>query len=69
MRRGAFHSVRDLQRTIVAFLKSWNANPTPFVWTASVNRILEKIARARHPLEQIEPGCTQPKRRSNIARR
>src|SRR6266498_3070923 len=29
VRRGVFHSVRDLQRTITAFLDSWNANPTP----------------------------------------
>lgn len=69
VRRGAFHRVRDLQRTIVAFLKSWNANPTPFGWTASVERLLEKIARARHRLGQIEPGGTQPKRRPKVARR
>ena len=65
VRRGVFHSVRDLQRTITAFLESWNTNPTPFVWTASVERILEKIARARQRLECIQPGCTQPKRRAN----
>jgi hypothetical protein len=41
------------------------AGPTPFVWTASVERILEKIARARKRLEQIAPGCTQPKRRAH----
>ncbi len=62
VRRGAFRSVRDLQRAITSFLEQWNARPTPFVWTASVERILEKIARARHRLEQIEPGSTQPNR-------
>lgn len=62
VRRGAFRSVRDLQRAITAFLDQWNAQPTPFVWTASVERILEKIARARKRLEQIKPGCTQSKR-------
>jgi len=64
VRRGAFHSVRDLQRAITAFLSAWNARPTPFVWTASVERILEKIARARQRLEKIEPGCTYTKRRA-----
>ena len=68
VRHGAFHSVRDLQRTIAEFLAAWNANPTPFVWTASVERILEKIARCRQRLEQIEPGCTLPKRRSKATR-
>ncbi len=52
---------RDLQRAITAFLEQWNARPTPFVWTASVERILEKIARARRRLEQIKPGCTTPR--------
>lgn len=61
VRRGAFRSVRDLQRAISTFLEEWNARPTPFVWTASVERILEKIARARKRLEQIAPGSTQPK--------
>lgn len=60
VRRGAFRSVRDLQRAITSFLEQWNARPTPFVWTASVERILEKIARARKRLEQIAPGSTQP---------
>jgi hypothetical protein len=64
VRRGAFRSVRDLQRCIDEFLAAWNTNPTPFVWTASVERILEKIARARQRLERIQPGCSLPKPRS-----
>jgi transposase len=63
VRRGVFHSVQDLQQAIDEFLTAWNANPTPFVWTASVDRILEKLARCRQRLEQIQPGCTQPKNR------
>jgi hypothetical protein len=43
-------------------LDAWNAKPVPFVWTASVERILDKIARARHRLEQIKPGCTKPRK-------
>ena len=53
----------ELQRVIADFLAAWNAAPAPFVWTASVEAILEKIARARQRLEQIEPGSTLPKRR------
>ena len=67
VRRGVFHSVRDLQHAITEFLAAWNANPTPFVWTASIDRILEKIARCRQRLEQVEPGCTQPKRKPSLA--
>lgn len=63
VRRGAFVSVADLIQAIEAFLAAWNENPKPFVWTAKVEQIVEKIARARSKLETIEPGCTQPRRR------
>jgi len=67
VRRGVFHSVRDLQRAIAEFLAAWNSAPAPFVWTASIESILDKIARARQRLEQIEPGSTLPKRRTSTA--
>jgi len=63
VRRGAFRSVKELEQAIAAFLTEWNANPTPFIWTTSVEKILEKIARARQRLEEIQPGCSLPKRR------
>ena len=56
--------MRDLQRAIAEFLAAWNAAPAPFVWTASIVSSLDKIARARQRLEQIEPGSTLPKRRA-----
>jgi len=64
VRRGAFRSVRDLRRCIDEFLAAWNTASTPFVWTASVERILEKIVRARLRLGRIKPGCCLPKRHS-----
>lgn len=63
VRRGAFVSVPDLIQAIEAFLAAWNENPKPFVWTAKVDAIMEKIERARTKLEAIKPGCTQPRRR------
>ena len=62
VRRGSFHSVEDLKLAIAAFLEAWNASPTPFIWTASVEKILAKVERCRRRLEQIEPGCTTLKR-------
>ena len=59
VRRGVFHSVADLQHAIHDFLAHWNANPKPFVWTASIEKILEKIARCQRRLEQIQPGSTR----------
>jgi len=63
IRRGVFRSVADLQSSIDAFLQAWNRNPKPFVWTATVESIQEKLARCRQTLEQIQPGCTSPKSR------
>jgi transposase len=66
VRRGAFVSVTDLIQAIEAFLSAWNEDPRPFVWTAKVEQIMDKIARARAKLEAIKPGCTQPRgRRKN----
>ena len=61
IRRGSFASVADLQQAIDAFMKAWNTNPKPFVWTASVGKIMEKIDRARIKMEQIRPGSSLPR--------
>jgi transposase/transcriptional regulator with XRE-family HTH domain len=63
IRRGAFFSVADLKQAIREFLDAWNENPKPFVWTATVESILEKLSRCRQTLEKIQPGCTLPRRR------
>ena len=63
VRRSSFSSVGDLQNAITEFLAAWNENPKPFVWTATVEAIEQKLARCRQTLEQIQPGCTQPRKR------
>jgi transposase len=63
VRRGAFVSVPDLEKAIQEFLKTWNQTPKPYVWTAKVEDILQKIDKARSKLESIKPGCTQSRRR------
>ena len=65
IRRGVFFSVEDLQQAIAEFLAAWNADPKPFVWTATVDSILEKLSRCRQTLEKIKPGCTRPRMRKN----
>ena len=47
IRRGVFHSVGDLIAAIDEYLAAYNHNPKPFVWTAEVDTILEKIGRSR----------------------
>jgi len=60
IRRGVFRSVEDLKAAIDAFLTAWNKDPKPFVWTATVESITEKLSHCRQTLEKIQPGCTSP---------
>lgn len=53
IRRGIFRSVPELEAAIRQFLDHHNANPKPFVWTASAAAILEKVARGRQVLESV----------------
>jgi transposase len=63
IRRNAFASVEMLHTCIEGFLQAWNASPKPFVWTATVESIQEKLSRCRQTLETIQPGSTSPRRR------
>jgi transposase len=63
IRRGVFRSVEDLKAAIEAFLSAWNKDPKPFVWTATIESITEKLTRCRRTLEGIQPGCTVPRTR------
>jgi transposase len=62
VRRAAFVSVPELQAAIGEFLRAWNENPRPFVWTATVQKIMDKINRGRAALETIQPGWSQKKK-------
>jgi putative transposase len=45
IRRGSFTSVKDLVQKIDAFVQQYNGSSRPFVWTATADSILQKIAR------------------------
>jgi len=45
IRRGTFRSVKDLVSKIDRFVKQYNKETHPFVWTATADSILEKIKR------------------------
>ena len=53
IRRGVFHSIVELQMTINDYLDQHDANPTPFVWTASANSIIEKVKRGNQAFESL----------------
>lgn len=54
VRRGVFHSVKDLQRSIKQYIEAHNEHPAPFVWTATANDILEKVKRGRAKLNNLQ---------------
>ncbi len=46
LRRGVFRSVAELEAAIAEYVKRHNADPQPFVWTATAESILAKVERA-----------------------
>ncbi len=63
IRRGVFVSVDALVAAIEEYLAAWNTKPKPFIWTATVESIIEKLAHCKQTLERIQPGCTLPRTR------
>ena len=53
LRRGVFHSVPDLIASIEAYLDTHNNDPKPFIWTATAEDILAKVARGRVALQTV----------------
>lgn len=53
LRRGVFHSVPDLIAKIEDYLAAHNDDPKPFVWTATADDILAKVARGRVALQAV----------------
>jgi len=50
LRRGSFKNVPSLIQAIQTYIENHNQNPHVFVWTASVQRIIEKIAKSKEAL-------------------
>ena len=61
IRRGAFAGVEQLKARIEEILAAWNKEPKPFVWTAAIESILERLSRCRRGLERIQPGRGSPR--------
>ena len=51
LRRGVFRSVPELIAAFNAYLQHYNQTPTPFVWTATVDAILDKVGKCKVILE------------------
>ena len=51
LRRGVFHDAEELIMAIGEYIDKQNQSPKPFIWTANVSDILEKVKRARRSLD------------------
>ena len=45
IRRGVFRSTRELETTIRNYLKNYNEEPKPFIWSKTADEILASVAR------------------------
>jgi hypothetical protein len=52
VRRGSFSSVGEFDAAIEDYIAHHNNDPRPFVWTKTVEEIIEKVRRGRVALEQ-----------------
>lgn len=48
VRRGSFDTVTALVTHIGRYIDTWNAHPTPFIWTKEPADLIKKIARRKH---------------------
>lgn len=53
IRRGSFNSIANLIESIDEYMAENNINPKPFIWTASVQSILEKVAKCKSIIETL----------------
>lgn len=53
LRRGSFHHARELISAIKDYIGNNNQNPRVFVWSASVERILDKVAKCKEALDAL----------------
>ena len=53
IRRGAFPSVKALIKDIEDFVARYNQDPAPYIWTASVQEIINKVNRCKAIFETL----------------
>ena len=46
IRRGTFHSVAELERAVLDYIRTRNNSPRPFSWVTKASTILAKVRRA-----------------------
>jgi hypothetical protein len=53
IRRGTFTSVKVLIKQIRDYIEHWNTDARPFVWTATTEEILAKVALTQTNIRRL----------------
>ena len=53
MKRGVFTSVDDVIEAIDEFIEANNDDPKPFVWSARIEDILNKVGKCKAIIETV----------------
>ncbi|MGH9960696.1 MAG: IS630 family transposase [Pyrinomonadaceae bacterium] len=69
VRRGVFHSVKELEQSLRRYIDRHNEKPKPFLWTAQAKDILEKVKRAWYALKARGGGVKAYRALESIERR
>jgi transposase len=56
LRRSAHRSVAELEADLTAWIRAWNEDPKPFVWTKTADEILDNLASYLHLISNSVPG-------------
>ena len=55
IRRGTFHSVKDLESAIATYIDGWNERAHPFTWTKGADEIISHAKPSPHPKKTYNP--------------
>ncbi len=56
LKRGVFKNVPDVVAAISGYIDAHNEDPNPIIWSATADKILEKVGRARPALDNLQTG-------------
>ena len=56
LKRGVFKNVPDVVAAINGYIDAHNEDPNPIIWSATADKILEKVGRARLALDNLQTG-------------
>ena len=53
IRRGVFHKVKQLEKSIMDYIEIHNNNPSKFIWTKNTKTILSKVSKCKESLGTV----------------